>query len=83
MPHDVLPPTPPRDDERFFTDLQALYTAPQVPDALQRNGAVEIRQRFAAGGANGSPRARWFVSPRGERPPRSTAFAAIAATMLI
>lgn len=83
MPHDVRPPTTPRDDDRLFTDLQALYTAPRVPDALRRDGAAEIRQRFGARDANVSPRARWFVSPLGERPPRATTFAALAATTLI
>ena len=91
MPHEVRPPTTPHDDDRLFTDLQTLYTAPQIPEALRRNGAAEVRQRFAAsranrganGGANGSPRARWFVAPQGERPSRATAFAATAAVALI
>lgn len=83
MPREVRPPTTPRDDDRLFTDLQTLYTAPQVPESLRRNGAAEVRQRFAASRANGSPRARWFVAPQGERPSRATAFATTAAAMLI
>lgn len=78
---DLMTPTD-SEGARLLAELQALYSAPRVPDQLREHGAEQLRARFAQRGA-GVPQRGWrIIATRGEPLPRRTAFVAIAAVAL-
>ncbi len=96
---DTRQPSNGADDERFLSELQALYHAPQIPQRLQQTGAEQVRLQLATRERQRAQAATPNIlrslrpgarvsdhmggSGRYASPSRSTAIAAVAAVALI